>query len=84
MIRHDCRQEVNEEVFQYLIRAQELNTRLDHDEEKISETLFNAMLLNVLPPRYQLFVVQESFNPTITSTKLKTRRKNYEKHRGCP
>ena len=53
----------DEAIHQYFIRAQELVTRLHHAGEERSETLFDAMVLNGLPQRYENFVVQESFNP---------------------
>ena len=45
-------------IHQYFIREQELVTRLLHACEELSETLFNAMVLNGLPQRYKKFVVQ--------------------------
>ena len=48
----------DEAIHQYFIREQELVTRSLHDCEELSETLFNAMVLNSLPQRYKKFVVQ--------------------------
>lgn len=47
----------------------------------MSDTLFNALVINRLPKSYEHFVVQESFNATSTFTKLKTRLQNYEDSR---
>ena len=51
-----------EAIDQYFIRAQKLVNRLHHAGEKLSETLFNEIVLNGLPQRYENFVVQEIFN----------------------
>ena len=40
---------------------------------KMSETLFNTLVINGLPEKYEHFVVQESFNPASTFTELRTR-----------
>ena len=39
----------DETIHEYFIKAQVLVTRLQHAGEKLSETLFNAMVLNGLP-----------------------------------
>ena len=44
------------------IRAQKLLNRLLHLGEALSVQLFNAMILNGLPERFEHFVVQGSFN----------------------
>ena len=52
-----------EDLNSFFIRGQELLTRLQEAGEATSETLFNALVLNDLPMRYESFVFQESFNP---------------------
>ena len=47
----------------------------------MTETLFNALVINGLPERYGHFVDQESFNPASTFTELRTRLQNYENSR---
>ena len=71
----------DEAIHQYFIRAQELVTRLHHAGEELSETLFNAMVLNGLPQRYEHFVVQESFNPAENFVELRKRLTNFEESR---
>ena len=56
-------------------------TRLTEAGEQISETLFNALVINGLPESFEHFVVQESFNPATTFTELRTRLQNYEESR---
>ena len=53
----------NEKLSEYFIRAQELMSRLTEAGENISETLFNALVINGLPEKYEHFILQESFNP---------------------
>ena len=62
----------------YFIRAQELVNRLHHAGEEVYETLFNAMMLNGLPQRYEHFVVQESFNHAESFMELRKRLTNFE------
>jgi hypothetical protein len=71
----------NEKLSEYFIRAQELMSRLTEAGEKISETLFNALVINGLPEKYEHFVVQESFNPAANFTELRTRLQNYDDSR---
>ena len=71
----------DEKLHEYFIRSQELMSRLSEAGEKISETLFNALISNGLPDKYEHFVVQESFNPASTFTELRTRLQNYEDSR---
>ena len=52
-----------EDLDSFFIRRQELLVRLQEAGEAVSETLFNALVLNDLPMKYESFVVQESFNP---------------------
>ena len=66
----------DEKLHEYFIRSQEL--RLTEAGEKMSETLFNALVINGLPEKYEHFVVQESFNSASTFTGLRTRLQNYE------
>ena len=70
-----------EKLYEYFIRFQELMSRLTEAGEKMSETLFNALVINGLPEKYEHFVVQESFNPASTFTELRTRLQNYEESR---
>ena len=56
-------------------------TRIRDSGEHLSETLFNALVLNGLPERYEHFIVQESFNPAGTFVELRTRLTNYEESR---
>ena len=56
-------------------------SRLTEAGEKKSETLLNALVINGLPEKYEHFVVQESFNPASTFTKLRTRLQNLEESR---
>ena len=71
----------DEKLHEYFIRSQELMSRLTEAGEKMSETLFNALVINGLPEKYEHFVVQESFNPASTFTELRTRLQNYEDSR---
>ena len=72
----------DEAIHQYFIRAQELVNHFNHAGEKISETLFNAMVLNGLPQRYEHFVVQENFNlAEIFFMELTKRLTNFEESR---
>ena len=62
-------------------------TRLQEAGEAVSETLINALVLNGLPMRYEIFVIQESFNPETNFTELKTRLQNFhestaQRHKG--
>ena len=59
--------EVAEDLDSFFIRGQELLTRLQAAGEAVSETLFNALVLNGLPMRYESFVILERFNPARTS-----------------
>ena len=56
-------------------------SRLTEAGEKISETLFNALVVNGLPEKYEHFIVQESFNPAANFTELRTRLQNFEDSR---
>ena len=71
----------DEAIHQYFIRAQELVTRLHHAGEELSETLFNAMVLNGLPQQYEFFLVQESFNPADNFVEMRKRLTNFEESR---
>ena len=62
-------------------------TRLQEAGEAVSETLFNALVLNGLPMRYESFVIQESFNPATNFTELRKRLQNFhastvQRHKG--
>ena len=61
----------------FFIREKELLTRLQEAVESVSETLFNALVLNGLPMRYESFVIQESFNPATNFTELRKRLQNF-------
>ena len=74
-----------EDLDSFFIRGQELLTRLQEAGEAVSETLFNALVLNGLPMRYESFVIQESFNPEFTE--LRKRLQNFhesaaQRHKG--
>ena len=56
-------------------------SRLTEAGENISETLFNALVINGLPEKYEHFIVQESFNPAANFTELRTRLQNYDDSR---
>ena len=60
-----------EDLDSFFIRGQELLTRLQEAGEAVSETLFNALVLNGLPMRYESFVIQEIFNPAKNFTELR-------------
>ena len=66
----------NEALPQYVIRIQELSTRLGQAGEHLSEPLLNAMVPNDLSERYEHFVVQESFNPAGSFVELRRRLAN--------
>ena len=71
----------------FFIREQELITRLQEAGKAVSETLFNALVLNGLPMRYEIFVIEESFNPATNFTELKKRLQNFhestaQRHKG--
>ena len=68
----------SESLDEYCIRCQQLGNRLKESGEKLSETLFNALVLSGLPERYEQFVVQEGFNPAEDFTELKTRLQLFE------
>ena len=68
-------------------RGQELLTRLQEAGEAVSETLFNALVLNGLPMKYERFVRHENFNPATNFTELRKRLQNFhestaQRHKG--
>ena len=67
-----------EKLDDYFVRSQVLMTRLSDAGERISDTLFNALVINGLPEQYEHFVVHESFQPATTFQELRTRLRNYE------
>ena len=71
----------DEALHEYFIRAQELMTRLSDAGERISETIFMALVLNGFPERFENFVVQETFNPSANFTELRSRLTNFEESR---
>ena len=82
LVRQLSRLQLGEEkLYEYFIRSQELMSRLTEAGENMMETLFNGLVINGLPERYEHFVVQESFNPASTFTELRTRLQNYEDSR---
>ena len=68
-------------IHQCFVRAQELVNHFHHAGEELSETLFNAMVLNGFPPRYENFVVQESVNPAENLVELRIGHTNFEESR---
>ena len=76
-----------EDLDSFFIRGQELLTRLQEAGEAVSETLFNALVLNGLPMGYKSLVIQESFNPATIFIELRKRLQNFhestaERHKG--
>ena len=71
-----------EKLDDYFVRGQELTTRLSDAGERVSDTLFNALVINGLPEQYEHFVVQESFQPATTFQELRTRLRNFEDANG--
>ena len=76
-----------EDLDSFFIRGQELLTRLQEAGKAVSETLFNALVLNGLPMRYERFVIQESFNPETNYTEFRKRLQNFhestaQRHKG--
>jgi hypothetical protein len=82
LVRQISRLQLGEEekLHEYFIHAQELMSRLSDAGEKISETLFNALVINSLPEKYEHFVVQESFNPALTFTENPTAKLRGQSH----
>ena len=66
-----------EDLDSFLVRGQELLTGLQEAGEAVSETLFNALVLNGLPMRYESFVMQESFKPAMNFTELRKKLQNF-------
>ena len=75
------RLESEEDLDDYFVRSQELMTRLSEAGEVITDTLFNALVINALPDSYEHLVVQESFQPAKTFPELRTRLRNYDDSR---
>ena len=67
-----------EDLDDYFVRSQELMTWLSEAGEAITDTLFNALVINGLLDSYESFVVQESFQPVKTFPELRTRLRNYD------
>ena len=67
----------SETMPEYLIRGQELATRVRQSGEQLSDSLFNTMVLNGLPAQFRQFVIQESFEPSADFAKLRERLENY-------
>ena len=70
-----------EDLDDYFVRSQELMTRLSEAGEAITDTLFNALMINGLLDSYEHFVVQESFQPARRFPELTTRLRNYDDSR---
>ena len=51
-----------EKIHEYYIRSQELMSRLAEAGQKMSEALFNVLVISGLPEKYEHFIVQESLN----------------------
>ena len=71
-----------EKLDDYFVRSQLLMTRLSDACERISDTLFKALVINGLPEQYEHFVVQESFQPATTFQELRMRLRNCEDAKG--
>lgn len=71
----------DEPLDEYCIKCQQLVNRLKEAGEELSDTLFNALVINGLPERFEHFVVQESFNPCASFTELRKRMRNFEDSR---
>ena len=62
-----------ETMQEYIIRGQELATRVRLSGENLSDSLLNTMVLNGLPASYKQFTVQESFEPSKDFGQLRDR-----------
>ena len=69
--------EVAEDLDSFFIIGQELLKRLQEAGEAVSETLFNALVLNGLPMRYESFAIRKNFNPATNFTELRKRLQNF-------
>ena len=67
----------SEDLDGFFIRGQEFFTRLQEAGEAFSETLFNALVINGLPMRYENFVVQKCFKPASIFTEVSKRLQNF-------
>ena len=56
-----------EDLNSFFIRGQELLTRLQEAGDAVSETLFNALLLNGLPMRYEVLLYRKALTRQRTS-----------------
>ena len=54
---------ISDDSNSFFIRGQELLTKLQETGEAVSETFFNALVLNGLQMRYETGVLQKIFNP---------------------
>ena len=66
----------SEDLDIFFIGGQELLTKLQELGEAVWETLFNALILDGLPMRYENFAKQESFNQATNFTELRKRPEN--------
>ena len=66
-----------EDLESFFIRGQKLLRKLQEAGEAVSETLFNALVLNGRLIRYESFIIQESFNPATIFTELRKRVQNF-------
>ena len=79
-----------EDLDSFFIRGQDLLTWLQEADEAVSETLFNAFVLNGLPMRYESFVIQENFKLASNFTELmkrlpyfhESKAQRHKRHRG--
>ena len=71
-----------EDLDSFFIRGQEFLTWLQEAGEAVSETLFNALVLNGLPMSYEKIVIQESFNLATNFTELRKRLQNFHEAQG--
>ena len=68
---------------EYLIRGQELATRVRQSGEQLSDSLLSTMVLNGLPDRFNQFAIQESFDPSTDFAQLRDRLESFNIAR-CP
>ena len=76
-----------EDLYSFFIRGQELFTRLQEAGEAVSETIFNALVLNGLLMSYESSAIQESSNPATKFTELRKRLQKFhegpaQRHKG--
>ena len=77
----------SEDFESFYIRGHELLSRPQETGEAVSEILFNSLVLNGLPMRYEIFAIQERFKPATIFTDMKRRpqifhEKTAQRHKG--